>query len=206
MYIDDLLRKGTPKVAGRGAAMSTNHTSSDKQKIRCFNCHKRGHRKSECTQPKRRSSTPAAAGSAKTKWCSTYRSATHSDAECKAQRNGQDGTNASVAARGTESPPAPTGPEVELSGFSFMTSTRPNEAPQSDSVLLLVDSGYSDHYFDDTIIRGLENHRLNVEVLRTPRTISTVGNPILMGTRSGTLLGTRSANSLTDAQNGKTFT
>ncbi|CAN0243826.1 unnamed protein product [Laminaria digitata] len=67
MYIDDLSRKGTPKVAGRGAAMSTNHTSSDIQKMRCFNCHKRGHRKSECTQPKQGSSTPAAAGSAKTK-------------------------------------------------------------------------------------------------------------------------------------------
>lgn len=76
-YIDDVSRKGTPKVAGRGAAMPANHTSSDKQGIRCFNCHKRGHRKSECTQPKQASSTSAAAGSAKTKWCSKHRSTTH---------------------------------------------------------------------------------------------------------------------------------
>ncbi|CAM9621858.1 unnamed protein product [Laminaria digitata] len=65
MYIDDLSRKGTPKVAGRGGAMSANHNSSEKQKIRCFNCHKRGHRKSECTQPKQGSSAPAAAGGVK---------------------------------------------------------------------------------------------------------------------------------------------
>ena len=111
-------------------------------------------------------------------------------AEYKAQRNSQDGANASVATRGIESPPAPTVPEVELSGFSFMTITRPNEAPQSDSMLLLVDSGSLDHYFDDTIIPGLENHMLNVDFLETPRKISTAGNHIMLGTRTGTLPGT----------------
>ena len=115
---------------------------------------------------------------------------THSNAECKAQRNGQDGANASVATRGTESPPALTVPEVELSGFSFMMSTRPNEAPQSESMLLIVDSGSSEHYYDDTVIPGLENYVLNVKVLRTSRKISTAGNHVLLGTWTGSLPGT----------------
>ena len=71
-----------------------------------------------------------------------------------------------------------------------MTSTRPNEAPQSDSMLLLVDSSSSDHCFDDTIIPGSETHMLNAEVLETPRKISMAGNHIVLGTGTGTLPGT----------------
>ena len=88
-----------------------------------------------------------------------------SHAAYEAQRNGQEGANASVATRGTEPSPTPTVPEVDLKGFSFMTSTRLNGAPQSESMFLLVNNGPFDHYFDDTIIPGLETHILNVEVL-----------------------------------------
>ena len=81
-------------------------------------------------------------------------------------------------------------PEVELSGLSFMTSTSLNEPPQFGPMLLLVDSGSSDYYFDDIIIPGLENHMLNVDVLETPHKISMAGNHILLGMRTGTPPGT----------------
>ena len=84
MYIDGLSRKDKRKVAGRGAAMSARHTFSvSKSRFRCFNCNKPGHRKSECPHLKNKSSAPAAAGSAKNKWCSKHRSTTHSDTDCR---------------------------------------------------------------------------------------------------------------------------
>ena len=81
-------------------------------------------------------------------------------------------------------------PEVELGGFSFVAAPRPNKAPQPDTLLLLLDSGSSNHYFDDTIIPVLENLMFNVEMLETPRKISTTGNNKLLGTRTGVLSGT----------------
>lgn len=63
MCINPPSRKRKPMVAGRGAAMSANHTYSETLNILCLNSHKRGHRKSVCTQPKRGSSAPTAAGS-----------------------------------------------------------------------------------------------------------------------------------------------
>ena len=71
-----------------------------------------------------------------------------------------------------------------------MTSTPLNEPPQFGPMLLLVDSGSSDYYFDDIIIPGLENHMLNVDVLETPHKISMAGNHILLGMRTGTPPGT----------------
>ena len=54
---------------------------------------------------------------------------------------------------------------------------------------VLVDSGASSHYFDDTIIPDLE-HRLQDYTSRsTPRTISTSGAALLDGTAEGVLQG-----------------
>ena len=71
-----------------------------------------------------------------------------------------------------------------------MATPRANKAPQPDTLLLLVDSGSSDHYFEDTIFPGLENLMFSVEMLETPRNNSTAGNNTLLGTRTGVLPGT----------------
>lgn len=57
-------------------------------------------------------------------------------------------------------------------------------------MFLLVNGGSSHHYFDDIVIPGLDNHMINVEELETPRNISTAGDHIFLGTRTGTLPGT----------------
>ena len=63
IYIADLSRKDKPKVAGRGAAMSSRHTfSASKSQFRCFNCDKPGHRKSECPHLNNESAVRAVAG------------------------------------------------------------------------------------------------------------------------------------------------
>ena len=46
-------------------------------------------------------------------------------------------------------------PDVEFGGLSFVATPRANKAPQPDTLILLVDSGSSDHYFDGTIIPEL---------------------------------------------------
>ena len=71
-----------------------------------------------------------------------------------------------------------------------MATPGADEAPRPDTLLLLVDGGSSDHYFDETINPGLENLMLYVEMLETPRNISTAGNNTLLGTKIGVLLGT----------------
>lgn len=65
----------------------------------------------------------------------------------------------------TNAPPAPVVPDVELGGLSFMATTGPNKASQSDMSHLLAGNGSSDHYFDDTIIPWQENLIINVETL-----------------------------------------
>ena len=62
MYIN-MSRKGKPKVAGCGAAMSARHAFSSSK--RCLNCDQPGHRKSERPHLKNESTVPAAAGRAK---------------------------------------------------------------------------------------------------------------------------------------------
>ena len=79
---------------------------------------------------------------------------------------------------------------MELGGFSFVVTLRANKAPQPDTLLLLVDSSSSNHYFDDTIIPGMEKLMCNVEMLETPRKISTASNSTLLGTTTGVLPGT----------------
>ena len=66
-----------------------------------------------------------------------------------------------------------------------MATPRASKASQPDALFLLVDSGSSVHYFDDTIISGLENLILNLEMLETPHKISMAGNNTLLGTRTG---------------------
>ena len=193
-----------------GGRISPSRLLRLQESLSVFNCNKPGHRKSECLHLKDESSVPAAAGGAKTKWCpkhrsstdrdaechtknkwcSKHRSTTHSDAECKGQWNKRHDTSGNVAKHSTESPPTPTVPEVELGGFSFVATPRTNKAPQPDTLLLLVDSGSSDHYFEDTIFPGLENLMFSVEMLETPRNNSTAGNNTLLGTRTGVLPGT----------------
>ena len=58
-----------------------------------------------------------------------------------------------------------------------------------DSVTVLVDSGASDHYFDDLIIPGLKYRLLNHVLLTTPRKILTARGGLLDGTDEGILQG-----------------
>ena len=56
-----------------------------------------------------------------------------------------------------------------------------------DSVSGLVDSGVSDHYFDDLIIPGLKHRLLNYGFLTTPRKILSAGQASVDGTAEGIL-------------------
>ena len=94
-----------------------------------------------------------------------------------------------VAKHSTDSPPALTVPEVKLGGLSFVAIPRVNKAPQPDTLRLLACSGSSDHYFDDTIIPGLENLMFNVEMLNILRKIFTADNNALLGPRTDVLPG-----------------
>ena len=79
---------------------------------------------------------------------------------------------------------------MELDRFSLVATARANKAPQPGTLLLLVHSGSPDHYFDHTIIPGPGNLMFDVEMLETPRKISTAGSNTLLGTRTGALPGT----------------
>ena len=57
------------------------------------------------------------------------------------------------------------------------------------SITVLVDSGASDHYFDDLIIPSLKNRLLNYVLLTTPRKILPAGGALLNGTAEGILKG-----------------
>lgn len=101
--------------------------------------------KPKCLPLRDKSAAPIAAkGSAEPKWCSKHRSTTHTRAECTAQHNGRNDASANIASAHSEAPPTPVVPEMELGGFSFMTTPRPSQAPQPDSMPLLVHSDSSD--------------------------------------------------------------
>ena len=56
-------------------------------------------------------------------------------------------------------------------------------------VTVLVDSGASGHYFDDTFIPDLKHRLQDYTSLSTPRTILTAGGALLDGTSKGVLQG-----------------
>ena len=59
----------------------------------------------------------------------------------------------------------------------------------NDTVNVLVDSGASGHYFDDTIFPGLRDNLDNYQVLDAPRKITTAGKGHLYGVAQGVLRG-----------------
>ena len=64
---------------------------------------------------------------------------------------------------------------------------KPHES--GNIVTVLVDSGASGHYFDDTIIPDLKQRLQDYTSLSTPRTILTAGGALLDGTAEGVLKG-----------------
>ena len=63
------------------------------------------------------------------------------------------------------------------------------ESVNSNLTTLMVDSGASDHYFDDAIMRYLKYRLQDNMHLATPRKILTTGGAILDGTAEGVLQG-----------------
>ena len=80
-----------------------------------------------------------------------------------------------------------------LYGTALMSSPAPvtynNASDLSNPVHVLVDSGASDHYFDDVLIPGLNRRLLDYTCLTTPRKIPTAGGALLDGTGEGILQG-----------------
>ena len=79
---------------------------------------------------------------------------------------------------------------VEMAlGVSPSVTVTYEDSVNNNLATLIVDSGASGHYFDDTIIRDLK-HRLHDYVhLTTPRMILTAGGAMLDGTAEGVLQG-----------------
>ena len=80
-----------------------------------------------------------------------------------------------------------------LYGKALMSSPAPviynNTSGCSNLVHVLVDSGASDHYFDDFLIPELNRHLLDYTCLTTPRKILIAGGALLDGTGEGILQG-----------------
>ena len=80
-----------------------------------------------------------------------------------------------------------------LYGTALMSSPAPiaynNASDNSNFVHVLVDSGASDHYFDDFLTPKLNRRLLDYTCLTTPRKILTAGGALLDGTGEGILQG-----------------
>ena len=89
-YIDDLSRKSsTPPISGRGAAMAA-ASSSDQ----CHHCKASGHLRRDCPKLARKHRSnrgkkkdkKSKGGDPLPKWCSYRKTATHSDSQCRKQK------------------------------------------------------------------------------------------------------------------------
>ena len=80
-----------------------------------------------------------------------------------------------------------------LYGTALMSSPAPvaynNASDCSNFVHVLIDSGASDHYFDDFLIPGLNRRLLDYTCLTTPRKILAAGGALLGDTGEGILQG-----------------
>ena len=190
-YIDNLSRKATSNITGRGTAMAMEQT--------CHHCRKPGHYKSDCPDKDKPFSNK------KKKWCSFHNSKTHNDEDCRCQNSSTTtaGSNTVAFAVATDSStvassstsigePMDNNDSTPFDG-GFLFSTAPSTTvatPYSGSITMLVDSGASENYLDSDMIPGLANMLWNYKVLVAPKEIVTAGNHTLLGTHTGTLQGT----------------
>ena len=100
---------------------------------------------------------------------------------------GQDESDLSYMYGGTDNEDEPLYRTALMASGPAAFKHKPSAG--DESVTVLVDSGASDHYFDDPTIPRLKHRLLNYVLLTTPREILTAGGAFLDGTAEGILQG-----------------
>ncbi|CAN0496411.1 unnamed protein product, partial [Discosporangium mesarthrocarpum] len=140
----------------------------------CFNCHKAGHRARNCPLKKHQISKPK-------KWCSLHKTKNHSNEECRVQQK-----SAGIQDEGT----ADTMALVTTTSIAFQATT---SQPQTRSrtgtkLILMVDSGCTDHMLDPELFtQDIDNVLANYIMLKTPRSVTGMGHTTMHVAGQGTL-------------------